>query len=77
MQKPSFFRQFTRLTYATILVLGVSACDKPNSAEEAGREIDQAAATAGEKVDRAEDKLREKSEEVVALLSTMPASRRK
>ena len=46
-------------------VLGLAACDKPNSAEtagrEAGREIDQAAAKTGEKMDEASKKLGEKA----------------
>ncbi|MEK6663655.1 MAG: BON domain-containing protein [Pseudomonadota bacterium] len=39
----------------------LAACDKPNSAEKAGREVDRAAEKAGDKLDEASKKLSEQT----------------
>lgn len=38
---------------AVILAVGLAACDKPRSAEEFGRKIDQATSSAGKNIDQA------------------------
>ena len=42
---------------STLLLVGLSACDKPGPAETAGRKIDQAADDAGQKLGEATDKV--------------------
>jgi osmotically-inducible protein OsmY len=42
---------------AGLVVLGLSACDKPGPAEKAGKQIDQSVENAGKKLDAATDKL--------------------
>ena len=44
------------VTAALVLVLGAVACDKNDSAEQAGKKIDQAAARSGEAIEKAGDK---------------------
>ena len=45
------------ITFASVLV----ACDRPNSAEQAGKKIDQAAEKVGDKLDEASKKLGEQA----------------
>lgn len=64
-------------TLAIAMSLGLSACDKPGSAEkvgaEAGREIDQAAAKTQDKINEASAKTQEKISEASAKLSEQSA----
>ena len=45
---------------STLLVVGLSACDKPGPAETAGKKIDQTVDKAGQKIGEATDKVGEK-----------------
>ena len=46
----------------TLLIAGLAACDKPGPAEAAGKKIDQTTQKAGEAIDDAADKAKEKWE---------------
>jgi len=48
---------------SALLVVGLSACDKPGPAETAGKKIDQAAGKAGDKMNETGDKLGNKLEQ--------------
>ena len=56
------------LTVLTVMVVGLSACEKKGPAEAAGEKIDNAAEKAGEKIDhaaeKAADKLNEASDKI-------------
>lgn len=45
------------LVPSLVLLWGITACDNPNTAEEAGRKLDQAVENAGEKVDEATEQM--------------------
>jgi hyperosmotically inducible protein len=49
------------VTIAMACTFGLVACDKPNNAESAGKEIDKAAEKAGAKMDQASDKVSEQT----------------
>ena len=49
------------MAIAIVCTFGFAACDKPHNAEQAGKEIDQAAEKAGTKLDQASDKLSEQT----------------
>lgn len=59
-------RKITVIAISLILALGLSACDKSGSAEQAGKKLDQVASDAGKKVDetvyKVENKISEQSE---------------
>lgn len=50
----------TLIGISTLLVVGLSACNKPGPAETAGKKIDQGIDTAGKKIDDAADKASDK-----------------
>ena len=52
------------LAVLTVMVVGLSACEKKGPAEAAGEKIDNAAEKAGEKIDHAADKAGDKLNEV-------------
>ncbi len=56
------------MALAMTLAFTLAACDKPNSAEQAGREIDRAAEKAGDKLDEASQKLSEQTAKTGAAL---------
>lgn len=51
-----------RVSLAVLVAASLVACDRPNSAEEAGRKVDNAAANAGQKIDNATDRAAQKTE---------------
>lgn len=53
----------TILTISLLLAFGLSGCDKPGSAEEAGKKIDEAVSDTGKKVDETVEKYGDKMEE--------------
>jgi hyperosmotically inducible periplasmic protein len=53
----------TLITISLLLAFGLSACDKPGPAEQAGKKMDQAASDTGKKVGEAFDKLEDKMTE--------------
>lgn len=57
------------MVLAVALTVGLAACDKPNSAEDAGKKIDQAAASATDKIDLATEKAGDKLDEASKKLS--------
>ncbi|HDX8378694.1 TPA: BON domain-containing protein [Aeromonas salmonicida] len=54
------------IAFSLLLTLGVSGCDQPGSAEQAGKKIDDAASETGEKVDATVDKYEDKMTEQTA-----------
>ncbi|WP_339022218.1 BON domain-containing protein [Aeromonas salmonicida] len=54
------------IAFSLLLTLGVSGCDQPGSAEQAGKKIDDAASETGEKVDATVDKYEDKLTEQTA-----------
>jgi osmotically-inducible protein OsmY len=53
----------TFITISLLLALGLSACDKPGPAEQAGKKMDQAATDTGKKVGETFDKFENKMTE--------------
>ena len=53
----------TLITVSLLLALGLSACDKPGPAEQAGKKMDQAASDTGKKVGETFDKFENKMTE--------------
>ncbi|WP_310491765.1 BON domain-containing protein [Dechloromonas sp.] len=53
----------TFIAISLLLALGLSACDKPGPAEQAGKKMDQAASDTGKKVGETVDKLENKMTE--------------
>lgn len=53
----------TLITISLLLAFGLSACDKPGPAEQAGKKMDQAASDTGKKVGETFDKLDNKMTE--------------
>lgn len=53
----------TFIAISLFLALGLSACDKPGPAEQAGKKLDQAASDTGKKVGETVDKLENKMTE--------------
>ena len=53
-------QSFKLIGISMLLVVGLSACDKPGPAETAGKNIDQAADRVGEKIGEATDKVGDK-----------------
>jgi hyperosmotically inducible protein len=51
------------ISISTLLIVGLSACNKPGPAETAGKKIDQSVDAAGKKMDAAGDKVSEKLNE--------------
>ncbi|MBT9520455.1 MAG: BON domain-containing protein, partial [Dechloromonas sp.] len=47
----------TFIAISLLLAIGLSACDKPGPAEQAGKKMDQAASDTGKKVGETVDKL--------------------
>ena len=60
----NILRRFVLVAVSMIFTVGLLACDKQNSAETAGKKIDQAAEKAGQKMDEASKKLGEQSDKV-------------
>lgn len=56
-------KSFKLIGISTLLVVGLSACNKPGPAETAGKKIDQGLDTAGKKIDAAADKVSDKLNE--------------
>lgn len=54
------------IAFSLLLTLGVSGCDQPGSAEQAGKKIDDAASETGKKVDATVDKYEDKMTEQTA-----------
>ena len=54
------------IAFSLLLTLGVSGCNQPGSAEQAGKKIDDAASETGEKVDATVDKYEDKMTEQTA-----------
>lgn len=54
------------IVFSLLLTLGVSGCDQPGSAEQAGKKIDDAASETGKKVDATVDKYEDKMTEQTA-----------
>jgi len=53
----------TLITFSLLLALGMSACDKPGPAEQAGKKLDQVASDTGKKVGETVDKVEKKMTE--------------
>lgn len=53
----------TLITISLLAAIGLSACDKPGPAEQAGKKLDQAASDTGKKVGEAVDKYENKMTE--------------
>ncbi|WP_018410544.1 hypothetical protein [Methyloversatilis thermotolerans] len=51
--------RLTTLTLASILALGLMACEKEGPAERAGKAVDEAVEEAGDKLDDAREKARD------------------
>jgi predicted amino acid-binding ACT domain protein len=56
----NILNHFKLIGVATLLVVGLAACDKPGPAESAGKKIDQSINEAGRKMDRAADRAADK-----------------
>ena len=54
------------IAFSLLLTLGVSGCNQPGSAEQAGKKIDDAASETGKKVDATVDKYEDKMTEQTA-----------
>lgn len=54
---------FKLISISTLLIVGLSACNKPGPAETAGKKIDQGIDTAGKKIDDTADKVSDKLNE--------------
>ena len=52
------------LAAASVSVLGLAACDNPNTAENAGRKVDQAVAKIGNKAEQAGQKIENKMDQM-------------
>lgn len=53
----------TLITFSLLLAFGMSACDKPGPAEQAGKKLDQVASDTGKKVGETVDKVEKKMTE--------------
>lgn len=51
--------KLTLIGISMLLVVGLTACEKPGPAETAGKKIDETATEASEKIDEAADKVGE------------------
>jgi len=56
------------MALAVAFTFGLAACDKPHNAENAGKEIDEAAEKAGTKMDEASDKMSDQADKAGVLL---------
>ena len=56
------YRDISSVILATLLVMGLSACEKEGSAEKAGKAIDEAASDVAEKAQDAKEAIAEKME---------------
>jgi len=61
-------KQVKVIALALMLAFGIAACDKPNSAEKAGKAIDQAAENAGKNIDQATSKLTDQAVKTSAVI---------
>lgn len=53
-------KKTTLIAISLLFALGMSACEKPGPAEEAGKKLDQVVSDAGKKVDDVVDKAEKK-----------------
>jgi osmotically-inducible protein OsmY len=61
--KMKLIRHCKLLCISMLLVVGLTACDKPGPAETAGKKIDQTVDQAGKKIDETADKVSQKLDE--------------
>ncbi|OMG54915.1 transporter [Azonexus hydrophilus] len=65
-------KKTTLITISLLFALGMSACEKPGPAEEAGKKLDQVVSDAGKKVDdvvdKAEKKMTEQGEKTAQII---------
>jgi hyperosmotically inducible protein len=67
----NILKRFLLAGASIVFAVGLAACDKPGSAEKAGKSIDQAAENAGDEMDEASKKLGEQGDKAgVALDDT-------
>ena len=60
----NLIKRFLLVALAGSVTVGLVGCDKQNSAETAGKKIDQATSQVGQKMDEASQKLDQKSDQV-------------
>ena len=57
------FKKLSSTVFATLIIIGLAACEKQGPAEKAGEKIDNAAEKMGDKIEDATDKAGDKLEE--------------